>query len=178
MIALNRLDEAREKGIYINIPALSEALGVPVVPTVAHMGKGIAGLFEDRPRNPAGGDLPLPQSPGAHLRQALAPLERSSGCRPWGRLPGARTLLLTQLARATPGSAPRWSAAFPALVPAIEGPRRGRRQLPRPSPKNSSPTATYRAAVLHERVTQLGHAAERGGWKRALDRSSCTRAGA
>ena len=32
---LNRLDEARDKGIFINVAALSAALGVPVVPIVA-----------------------------------------------------------------------------------------------------------------------------------------------
>ena len=40
VIALNRVDEARRKGLYINTRALSEHLGVPVVATVAHMGLG------------------------------------------------------------------------------------------------------------------------------------------
>ncbi|MBZ0143533.1 MAG: hypothetical protein K8F56_08125, partial [Rhodocyclaceae bacterium] len=45
VIALNRMDEAREKGLYVNVKALSERLGVPVVATVAHMGKGLTELF-------------------------------------------------------------------------------------------------------------------------------------
>ena len=39
VIALNRVDEARKKGLFINVQALSERLGVPVIPTVASMAK-------------------------------------------------------------------------------------------------------------------------------------------
>lgn len=46
VIALNRVDEARKKGLFINVQALSERLGAPVIPTIAHMGKGVATLFE------------------------------------------------------------------------------------------------------------------------------------
>ncbi|HOL64777.1 MAG TPA: FeoB small GTPase domain-containing protein, partial [Accumulibacter sp.] len=42
LIALNRVDEARRKGVYINPRALAERLGVPVVATVAHMGLGVS----------------------------------------------------------------------------------------------------------------------------------------
>lgn len=45
VIALNRMDEARAKRLFINVRALSEKLGVPVVPTVAYMGIGLADLF-------------------------------------------------------------------------------------------------------------------------------------
>mgnify|MGYP002392371927 FL=1 len=45
VIALNRLDEAREKGIYVNVPALSDALGVPVVPTVTPRASESAGTL-------------------------------------------------------------------------------------------------------------------------------------
>lgn len=172
VIALNRLDEAREKGIYINIPALSEALGVPVVPTVAHMGKGIAGLFETALDTLRAATCPLPQSPSAHLRQALAPLDAILD------LPALeaafqvpRTLLLTQLAKGDTWFGAEMVRCFPALVPAIEEARaEAARQLPRPLAEELFADRHYRAAVLHERVTQLGHAAERGGWKRALDR--------
>ena len=42
VIALNKMDEAVERGIYVNAPALSARLGVPVVPTAAIKGHGIA----------------------------------------------------------------------------------------------------------------------------------------
>jgi len=44
IVALNMVDEARHKGIEIDIKALEEALGVPVVPTVALAGRGIKEL--------------------------------------------------------------------------------------------------------------------------------------
>ncbi len=46
VIALNLMDEARRSGITINIPSLSEKLGVPVVPMVARRKEGIPELIE------------------------------------------------------------------------------------------------------------------------------------
>ena len=45
VLALNHMDEVRRKGLHINIRTLSTQLGMPVVPTVALMGHGIAELF-------------------------------------------------------------------------------------------------------------------------------------
>ena len=45
VIALNKMDEAEERGIYVNAAELSARLGAPVVPTAAIMGHGIAELF-------------------------------------------------------------------------------------------------------------------------------------
>jgi ferrous iron transport protein B len=41
VVALNRWDMARERGIVIETEKLSELLGVPVVPTVAPTGEGV-----------------------------------------------------------------------------------------------------------------------------------------
>lgn len=172
VIALNRLDEAREKGIYINVAALSEALGVPVVPTVAHMGKGIGSLFETALELLRAGRCPLSQSPGQHLRKALAPLNAildQPAVEAAFRVP--RSLLLTQIARGETWFAAEMARRFPALVPAVEAARdEAARQLPRPLAEEIFADRHYRAAALHERVTRLGHAAEKAGWKRALDR--------
>ena len=172
VIALNRLDEAREKGIYINVEALSEALGVPVVPTVAHMGKGIGSLFETALELLRAGRCPLSQSPGPHLRKALAPLNAildQPAVEAAFRVP--RSLLLTQIARGETWFAAEMARRFPALVPAVEAARdEAARQLPRPLAEEIFADRHSRAAALHERVTRLGHAAEKAGWKRALDR--------
>ncbi len=172
VIALNRLDEAREKGIYINVAALSEALGVPVVPTVAHMGKGIGSLFETALELLRAGRCPLSQSPGPHLRKALAPLNAildQPAVEVAFRVP--RSLLLTQIARGETWFAAEMARRFPALVPAVEAARdEAARQLPRPLAEEIFADRHYRAAALHEQVTRLGHAAEKAGWKRALDR--------
>jgi ferrous iron transport protein B len=45
VVALNMADEARHRGILINIPRLELELGVPVVPTIAVTGQGISDLI-------------------------------------------------------------------------------------------------------------------------------------
>ena len=45
VIALNMVDEARHRGIIIDVQKLEEELGVPVVPTVAVTGQGISELI-------------------------------------------------------------------------------------------------------------------------------------
>ena len=44
ILALNMVDEASVRGIAVNCPLLSEALGLPVIPTVATRGHGLAAL--------------------------------------------------------------------------------------------------------------------------------------
>lgn len=46
MVALNFMDEAEKEGFRIDVPALSSLLGVPVVPTVAVAGEGLAKMKE------------------------------------------------------------------------------------------------------------------------------------
>jgi ferrous iron transport protein B len=46
VVALNLMDEVRRQGWEINVEALEEALGVPVVPTVATEGEGLPELVE------------------------------------------------------------------------------------------------------------------------------------
>lgn len=49
VVALNMWDEAQEHGIKINVAALEEALGVPVVPTCAISGEGMRELTQRLP---------------------------------------------------------------------------------------------------------------------------------
>jgi ferrous iron transport protein B len=46
VICLNLMDEAKRKGIEINVEQLSQDLGVPVIPTIANKGKGLNELLE------------------------------------------------------------------------------------------------------------------------------------
>ncbi len=46
VIALNMMDEAKSKGIEIDVKKLQQTLGIPVIPTVAVHGKGLKDLFE------------------------------------------------------------------------------------------------------------------------------------
>lgn len=50
VVALNVWDDARHKGIEIDLVALEQLLGVPVIPTVATTGEGIKDLVESIPR--------------------------------------------------------------------------------------------------------------------------------
>ena len=172
VIALNRLDEARERGIYINVEALSTALGVPVVPTVAHMGKGMATLFETALNAFRSKTCPIPQLPGPHLRKALAGLNDildTPAVEAAFHVP--RSLLLTQLAKDHTFFTAEMARLFPSLMPAVEEARaEAARHVPRPLAEELFADRHYRAAALHEQVTRLGHAAEKAGWKRGLDR--------
>ncbi|WP_051904401.1 ferrous iron transport protein B [Hippea jasoniae] len=47
VVALNMMDEAARKGIYIDIKKLENILGVKVVPIVAKKGKGVASLLKE-----------------------------------------------------------------------------------------------------------------------------------
>ncbi len=46
VVALNLMDEARRRGIRIDVRGLARELGVPVVPTVARIGQGLRRLLE------------------------------------------------------------------------------------------------------------------------------------
>jgi ferrous iron transport protein B len=46
VLVLNMMDEAADRGITVDIAGLSRALGVPVIPTVAVSGRGLAALRE------------------------------------------------------------------------------------------------------------------------------------
>ena len=48
VVCVNLLDEAAKKGIALDLPALSRALGVPVVGTAASRGEGLEIVLEDR----------------------------------------------------------------------------------------------------------------------------------
>lgn len=67
VIALNRMDQAWEQGLYINVKEMSARLGVPVMPTVALMGKGIPQLFAAAVNAVRENACPLP---GRHQRAA------------------------------------------------------------------------------------------------------------
>jgi ferrous iron transport protein B len=58
VLALNMIDVAERRGCRIDVPALSAALGIPVVPTVATRRRGVDGLLGelDRSISPPDGD--------------------------------------------------------------------------------------------------------------------------
>lgn len=60
VVALNMMDEAERHGMKIDIGALSEQLGVPVVATVGRRGQGLKDLFRTALQAAYGGPAPGP----------------------------------------------------------------------------------------------------------------------
>lgn len=171
VIALNRVDEAREKGLYINVRELSGKLGVPVVPTVAHMGIGLSALFDEAAAAARRKCCPLPQPPSTHIAASLAPLE-AIVARPEVveafRVP--RPLLLAQLAENDDYFLRELRFHFPELLPEVVRARAdAQRKLPRPLSDELHADRHHRSALLMESVTRLGAARDTERWKRRLD---------
>ena len=170
VIALNRMDEARAKGIFINIRALGEKLGVPVVPTVAHMGKGIRPLFDAAVRAARQRICPLPQPSSPHLVDSLRRLSELV-VRPEiaeaFQVPSP--LLLCQLAENDDYFLHELGSHFPDLLPAVTAARAAAEErLPRPLSDELHADRHHRAAVLLESVSSPTGPSE-AGWKRWLD---------
>ncbi len=170
VIALNRMDEARAKGIFINIRALGEKLGVPVVPTVAHMGKGIRPLFDAAVQAVRQRTCPLPQPSSPHLVDSLRPLNELV-VRPEiaeaFQVPAP--LLLCQLAENDDYFLHELGSHFPDLLPAVTAARAtAEKRLPRPLSDELHADRHHRAALLLESVSSPTGPSE-AGWKRWLD---------
>ena len=155
VIALNRVDEARRKGLYINVQTLSERLGVPVVPTVAHMGKGITALFETIVDVAREKSCPLPQPPARHITASLQSLQAIVAhpeIETIFQVP--RALLLSQLAENDDYFLRAIGSHFPALLDEITRARAvAEATLPRPLSEEVHADRHHRAAILHETVS-------------------------
>ena len=76
LVALNMLDVARDRRIRIDVAALAERLGCPVVPLVASRGEGIAHLRAEIDRVAGARRVPkVDLGYGAEIEHALAELE-------------------------------------------------------------------------------------------------------
>lgn len=171
VIALNRMDEARAKGLYVNVRALSEQLGVPVVPTVAHMGKGIRELFAAAVAAARDRVCPLPQPPAPHIARSLEGLNRllaDPAIDEAFHVP--RPLLLMQLAENDDYFLDEIGEHFPALLPQVVAERAAAEAwLPRPLSEELHADRHHRSALFYESVTRLGGSDETQAWQRWLD---------
>jgi ferrous iron transport protein B len=172
VIALNRLDEVRARGIYINTRALSEQLGIPVIPTVAHMGKGVPQLFEAVMTSAHGHTCPLPQTVSPHLRTSLRPMnELLTAPEIEAAFHVPRPFLLLQLAEQNDYFSREMASHFPALTPALESARTAAEAtLPRPLAEELHADRHHQSARLYEKVTQISNNGRHQRWKRLLDR--------
>jgi len=74
VIALNQIDVAESKGILVYPEKLSEALGVPVVPTVAVKGAGLYELIETA-TEAAGGERAKPPRYGEEIEEGVSKIK-------------------------------------------------------------------------------------------------------
>ncbi|MDR1162329.1 MAG: ferrous iron transporter B [Candidatus Accumulibacter sp.] len=157
LIALNRADEAHARGLFINVRVLSERLGIPVIPTVAYMGKGLSELFEAAIRIAREKTclLPLPASP--HIAESLRTLDALVSrvdADEFFRLP--RAFVLSRLAENDAYFLELLASGFPALTPDFsDACLVAEKKLPRALPEEIHADRHHRAAMLFESVTYL-----------------------
>jgi ferrous iron transport protein B len=171
VLALNMMDEASNKGVHINSRALSEQLGIPVVPTVALMGHGISELFTAAANAVREGEYPHPQRPSEHIFRSLQPLSKAlhdpelqnAFCVPY-------YFLLMQVAANDNYFMEELEQHFPERLPELLQLRAEAEQtLPRPLEEELHADRHHRAASLFEIVSRLGPHHEGRGWRYWLD---------
>jgi len=171
VIALNMMDEAWKKGLDINIKALSGRLGVPVVPVVALMGRGISELFAAAVAAARSGATPPPQPASRHIGEKLQPLSRALN-RPeiHAAFRAPHALLLMQFAAGNAFFRDKLLQHCPALLPGLDRLRSAAEQgLPRPLDEELHADRHHRAATLFEAATRMGAPHEGRGWRYWLD---------
>ena len=63
ILMLNKFDEAKRKGIVINVKQLAKLVGIPVIPTVATTGEGLRELADEVSKlEPSSPQLPIPKT--------------------------------------------------------------------------------------------------------------------
>ena len=171
VFALNRMDEARARRRFINVRALSDKLGAPVLPTVAHMGIGLADLFTAVVRTAREARhahaLPPARSPSPHIEaqlQAIADIARQPEVAEAFAVP--ETLLTQQLAENDGYFAQELQAHFPGRYAALLAARAiAGAALPRPLAEEIHADRHHRAAVMYEAVTRPGQAGAPPRWQ-------------
>ncbi len=175
VFALNRMDEARARHRFINVRALGTKLGAPVVPTVAHMGIGLADLFSAvvRVAREAGhAHAPHPDCPiSPHIEVQLRPIAAIAGQPEVAAAFAVPAALLTQqLAENDDYFAQELEAHFPARHAELQGARAAADAvLPRPLADEIHADRHHRAALCFEAVTRPGGEGMPPRWQRWAD---------
>jgi ferrous iron transport protein B len=170
-IALNMIDQARNKGLHINTRRLTKLLGIPVVPTTAIMGHGIAELFKTVVAAVRDDMCPLPQPASQHICDVLKPLGtvlNTPAIHDAFHVP--HPMLVMQIASGDEYFFDEFRQHFPALLPQITQLREAAEQhLPRPLAEEIDVDRHHRAASLFEAVSRLGDPHTGRGWRYWLD---------
>jgi ferrous iron transport protein B len=169
--ALNRMDEARGRRRFINVRALATRLGAPVVPTVAHMGIGLADLYTTvvrvaREARSAHAPHPAPVA-APHIEAQLATIA-AIAARPEVQTAFALppTLLTRLLAENDAYFSQELQAHFRADYATLVAARaRADAALPRPLAEEIHADRHHQAAVLYEAATRPGDAGAPPRWQ-------------
>jgi ferrous iron transport protein B len=171
VIALNRMDEAQDHGLYVNGRMLAAQLGVPVVPTVAIMGHGIAELFRTAVKAVREDQRPPAPAMSDHIAERLKPIAALLGA---GDIQRAFRvpipLLVAHIAEGDRYFLGELEQHFPERLPElrrlVEVASQG---LPRPLPDELHADRHHRAALAFEAATRFGTPHGKRGWRYWLD---------
>jgi ferrous iron transport protein B len=171
VLALNMMDEARAKGLHINTRGLSKQLGIPVVPTIAMMGHGVARLFSAAVENVREKSCPLPQPSSKHIQDALRPLSDELHCPAiQDAFNVSHSFLLSQIAEGNQYFLQEIEHHFPELLPKIFRLREQAEEvLPRTLAEEVRAERHHQAATLFEDVTRIGGPYQGKRWRYWLD---------
>ncbi|PIV31090.1 MAG: ferrous iron transporter B, partial [Zetaproteobacteria bacterium CG02_land_8_20_14_3_00_50_9] len=171
VIGLNMMDEARRKGVKIDIPKLAQELGIPVVPMIAIKGIGIADLFKVTVETGRKGICPLPQPAGEYLRQwsvRMRQLIDQTAIRDAFRVP--LPFLVRMLKLEDHYFCSELRSHFPQTADEVEHIRQHAEQtLQRSLCEELTADYHHRAARLFERNAELAHRSQTITWEDRLD---------
>jgi ferrous iron transport protein B len=167
VIALNMMDQAWEKGLHINVKQLGKRLDVPVVPTTAVMGHGIAELFDTAIETVRKKSCPLPHPVSQYIQDTLQPLSNElNQFDIHEAFQVSHPFLLSQLASGDPYFVHELKQHFPDQTTRILQLRQAaEQQLPRPLEEELHADRHHRSASIYEAVTRVGAAHKGGGWR-------------
>ena len=171
VIALNMMDQAREKGLYINDKFLSDQLGMPIVLTTALMGHGISELFATAVKSVRSDVCPLPQPASKHICENLKALSTTLN-RPdiHNAFQVPNPFLLMQVAAGDGYFMDELQQHFPERIAEIKRLREmAEKNLPRDLNEEIHADRHHRAASLFEAATRLGDPRGDRGWRYWLD---------
>jgi len=171
VVALNMMDQARKKGVHINIKRLQKFLGAPVVPTSAIMGHGIAELFKTSIKYGRRKACPLAAPPSQHIRELLTPLTREVNKEEIHQsFDISHEFLLMQLAAGDRYFVDKLKQHFPDEADRFQQLKENtERQLPRPLEEELHADRHHRAASISETVLRLTSPHEGNDWRYWLD---------
>ena len=171
VIGLNMMDEARRKGVSIDIEALEKELGLPVVPMTAIKGLGISALFEQAVIAVRRGLCPIPQPAGEHITAWSAELHEvldTPELHDAFRIP--QTFLMMQLMQSDLYFSSELKCHFPTLANAFELiSNKADEVLPRTLADEVAADRHHRAANLFSSSAHITHRSKTITWEDRLD---------